>query len=47
MQKNDIGVIVLGLVMMAASLFYFDSHSNFQIRIWKSTPLGIHGQILK
>ncbi|MBE9125249.1 MULTISPECIES: hypothetical protein [unclassified Coleofasciculus] len=47
MQKNDIGIIVLGLAMIAASLFYFDSQSNFKIRIWKSTPLGIHGQILK
>ncbi len=46
MEKNDIGVILIGLAMITATLVYFDRASNLEVGIGSHSHLGIHTQLI-
>lgn len=46
MEKNDIGVILIGLAMITATLVYFDRASNLEVRIGSHSYLGIQTKLI-
>ena len=46
MEKIDIGVILLGLAMITATIVYFDRASNLEMRIGNHSYLGIHTKLI-
>ena len=45
MEKNDIGVILIGLAMITATLVYFDRASNLEVNIGNYSYLGIQTKL--
>jgi len=46
MEKNDIGVILLGLAMITATIVYFDRASNLEVRIGSHSYPGIQTKLM-
>lgn len=47
MEKNDIGVIIIGLAMITATLVYFDRASTLEVRIGQYSQLGIQTKLFE
>ncbi|MFP4415163.1 hypothetical protein [Coleofasciculus sp.] len=45
MKKNDIGVILIGLAMITATLVYFDRASNLEVKIALNIPSNLLSRI--
>ncbi|MFP4100362.1 hypothetical protein [Coleofasciculus sp.] len=46
MEKNDIGVILLGLAMITTTIVYFDRASNLEVRIGSHSYPGIQTKLI-